>query len=197
MFADDTTLIFKGKNVESLKDQINQDLSSAADWLAENKLSLNVKKTNYMFFDLSRKPSNIDNILIKNEPLERVKNQKFLGVIFDEKMSWKDHIISIISKLNSCLGATRKARSFLSKNALLTVFHSLMQSQVNYCIETWGSWEPRGNKTILQRMQAVPNKYFRLLYNLDRTESVRHLLQSHNILNIRQNYDFRVCSLMH
>ena len=114
-------------------------------------------------------------------------------------MSWKDHLISIISKLNSCLGATRKARSFLSKNALLTVFHSLMQSQVNYCIETWGSWEPRGNKTILQRMQAVPNKYFRLLYNLDRTESVRHLSKSHNILNvnIRQNYDFRVCSLMH
>jgi len=93
MFADDTTLIFKEKDIQSLKEQINHDLSSAADWLAENKLSLNVKKTNYMFFDLARKSSNLDNISIKSEPVERVKTQKFLAVIFDEKMSWKDHLI--------------------------------------------------------------------------------------------------------
>ena len=35
-------------------------------------------------------------------------------------------------------------------------------------------------------MQAVSNKYFRLIYNLDRTESVRHLLNSHNVFNIDQ-----------
>ena len=72
-----------------------------------------------------------------------------------------------------------------------------MQSQVNYCIETWGSWEPRGNKTILQRMQAISNKYFRLIYNLDRMESVRVILKSHNVLNIHQNYNYHVCRLMH
>ena len=72
-----------------------------------------------------------------------------------------------------------------------------MQSQVNYCIETWGSWEPRGNKAILQRQQAISNKYFRLTYTLDRMESVRTILKSHNVLNIYQNYNFRVCRLMH
>ena len=72
-----------------------------------------------------------------------------------------------------------------------------MQRQVNYCIETWGSWEPRGNKTLLKRLQAISNKYFRLTYNLDRNESVRHILKSHSILNVQQNYDFHVCRLMH
>ena len=197
MFADDTTLIFIGKTVGILFDKMNRDLSSAADWLAENKLSLNVSKTNYMYFDLSRKNTGAENVTIKNEPVERVKSQKFLGVIFDDKMSWKEHIQSIISKLNSCLGVSRKARPYLSKHAMMTIYYSLMQSQTNYCIETWGSWQPRGNKIILQRLQAVTNKYFRLLYNMDRDESVRHVLKSHNILNISQSYDFHVLQLMH
>ena len=112
-------------------------------------------------------------------------------------MSWKEHINSIISKLNSCLGASRRARPYLSKNALFTIYHSLMQSHTNYCIETWGSWEPRGNKVLLQRLQAALNKFFRLIYNMDRDESVRHVLKTHNILNIYQNYDFHVSQLMY
>ena len=105
MFADDTTLIFKEKCLDKLRYEINQDLSSAADWLAENKLSLNVKKTNYILFDLSRKKTILNDISINNENINRVRTQKFLGVIFDDKLSWKEHINSVITKLNSCLGA--------------------------------------------------------------------------------------------
>ena len=46
-------------------------------------------------------------------------------------------------------------------------------------------------------MQAISNKYFRLIYNLDRMESVRVILKSHNVLNIHQNYNYHVCRLMH
>lgn len=67
-----------------------------------------------------------------------------------------------------------------------------MLSHSNYCIETWGSWEPRGNKVLLQRLQAVLNKFFRLIYHMDRDESVRQVLKSHNIFNIYQSYDFCV-----
>jgi hypothetical protein len=197
MFADDTTLLFKDTNLESLKQKVNSDLSSAADWLAENKLSLNIKKTNFMCFDKSRSKMTDYDISISNKKLTRVKNQKFLGVIFDEKLMWKDHINSIISKLNSCLGVSRRAHTYLNKSSMLTIYHSLMQSHVNYCLTSWGAWEPRGNKVILQRLQAACNKFFRLMYNLDRDVSVRSILKSHNILDIFQNYDFQTGQIMH
>ena len=54
MFADDTTIIFKDKSVKVLCAKANSDLSSAANWLAENKLSLNIIKTKYMIFNLSK-----------------------------------------------------------------------------------------------------------------------------------------------
>ena len=138
MFADDTTLLFKEKSMDSLKLKVNSELSSAAEWLAENKLSLNVKKTKFMCFDTSRSTSSNFDISISNEKLEQVKSQKFLGVIFDDKLMWKDHINMIISRLNSCLGASRRARPYLNKASLMTIYHSLMQSHVNYCVTPWG-----------------------------------------------------------
>ena len=68
---------------------------------------------------------------------------------------------------------------------------------VNYCLTTWGAWEPRGNKILLQRLQAVFNKFFRAMYYLDRAQRVRWYLKSHNVLNIYQNYDFQVGQIMH
>ena len=196
MFADDTTLLFKSKSMENLKDMVNSDLSSASEWLAENKLSLNVTKTNFMCFDKSKSNFTDFDILVSSEKLKRVKNQKFLGIIFDDKLMWKDHINSIISKLNSCLGVSRRARPYLNKKSLMMIYHSLMQSHVNYCLTTWGAWEPRGNKIRLQKLQAACNKFFRLIFNVDRDRSVRHLLKSHNILNIFQNYNFQVGKTM-
>ena len=103
---------------------------------------------------------------------------------------------SITTKLNSCLGAARRARSFLNESSLLTIYYSLIQSHIQYCSTTWGSWEPRGNKVALQRLQAICNKFFRLIYNLDRTDSVRSLLKTNNVLNVFQNYDFNVGKMM-
>ena len=72
-----------------------------------------------------------------------------------------------------------------------------MRTHINYCCTTWASWKPRGNKVLLQRLQAVCNKFFRLVYNLDRTTSVRDILKNDNILNVYQTYDFNLAQVMH
>ena len=72
-----------------------------------------------------------------------------------------------------------------------------MKSRAQYCCATWAAWEPRGNQVILQRLQAVSNKLFRVIYGLERMDSVRSILKNHNILNIRQLYDFNVGQIMY
>ena len=76
MFADDTTLLFKSKSMENLKDMVNSDLSSASEWLAENKLSLNVTKTNFMCFDLSRTKCSQFDFIIDGEKISINSNLK-------------------------------------------------------------------------------------------------------------------------
>ena len=57
-----------------------------------NILSLDIKKTKYMLFTLRKKQRSADDIFIDHEPIAKIENFKFFGVIIDSKLSWVDHI---------------------------------------------------------------------------------------------------------
>ena len=50
LFADDTNLLYADKNLKSLESMVNDELCKLYDWLIANKLSLNIKKSNYVIF---------------------------------------------------------------------------------------------------------------------------------------------------
>ena len=50
IFADDTNLLYTDKNLKSLEETVNSELVKVSDRLNENKLTLNVKKSNFVIF---------------------------------------------------------------------------------------------------------------------------------------------------
>ena len=83
LFADDTNIFIKGKDLQELCNRLNGELGDIQDWLSCNKLSLNVVKTHYIIFTPRNKiVENID-IKINNTSIERVYTTKFLGVYID------------------------------------------------------------------------------------------------------------------
>lgn len=97
LFADDTNIFASNKSYEKLVQQLNLELVHVNDWFAANKLSLNIKKTNYILFSSHRKKLPLTEIplLINNTPVPRVTSIKFLGVLIDSHLTWNDHIHSI------------------------------------------------------------------------------------------------------
>ncbi len=82
MFADDTTLFFSGDDIGKLNSDINQELNNLAEWFKVNKLSLNIKKTNYIFFCTKNNKINPAlNISIDGVKLLEVMQTKFRGVV--------------------------------------------------------------------------------------------------------------------
>ena len=55
LYADDTSLIGSGKNMDDLLYQINLELPNMHDWVCANKLTLNLKNTKYLVFQPSQK----------------------------------------------------------------------------------------------------------------------------------------------
>ena len=47
LFADDSNLFISNSNLTTLVNTVNYELKKVSDWFAVNKLSLNIKKTNY------------------------------------------------------------------------------------------------------------------------------------------------------
>ena len=92
-----------------------------------------------MIFHRSRiKPNVINKVVIDNHDLTQVKSAKYLGVIIDHKLNWIEHISYVKSKISKGIGIMYKARQFLTKKALLMLYHAYIYPYMTYCIEVWG-----------------------------------------------------------
>ena len=108
MYADDTSVIMSGNDLESLIQSVNSKLCLLNTWLKANKSSLNVNKTYYLIFHRARIKVNNDNSIRMNDSIiNSAYHLKYLGVIKDSKLNWIPHITyvkkKILKELELCL----------------------------------------------------------------------------------------------
>ena len=90
LFADDTNILFADKNLKSLELSVNQELNKVYEWLTANKLTLNIKKSNFViFFPAQRKLTYQPKIVIfdfkqNKVALEHKDYAKYLGILSDK-----------------------------------------------------------------------------------------------------------------
>ena len=60
LFADDTNALYAHKDLKTLELTVNAELHNLYNWLTSNKLSLNIKKSNYVIFRPYQKTLNYD-----------------------------------------------------------------------------------------------------------------------------------------
>ena len=78
-------------------DNANLELCKVANWLAVNKLSLNLKKTNFVIFRAkTKKLTNILSTNIGNQNIEQVNTTNFLKLTIDQDLSWKHRIKKVV-----------------------------------------------------------------------------------------------------
>lgn len=109
MFADDTNMFCSGKNMDELLQSVEKELTVLKKWFDYNKLSLNENKTKFMIFSGNRTHSNAK-LQLNGVEIERVYETTFLGVILDNKFSWKPHIEYIRSKVEKSVGILYKTK---------------------------------------------------------------------------------------
>ena len=104
MFADDTNLFYSNKNITTLFEFVNKELIKINTWFKTNKLSLNANKTKYVFFHKARKKKNLPItfpiLKINDTEIKREQSIKFLGVMIDENLTWRNHIDLIENKIS-------------------------------------------------------------------------------------------------
>ena len=119
MFADDTNRFLTHKDISYLFETANLQLERINLWFMSNKLSLNVSKTKYLFFHKPSKRMDISLLLpklnINNSEIERSECLKFLGVLLDEHLCWKEHIKYNESKIAKNIGLLYKPKHYIDK----------------------------------------------------------------------------------
>ena len=138
MFADDTNLFLRENDIENLTLKANTELNKISNWFKLNKLSLNIKKTNYIFFKNKRKNLNlIPDIRIDNVKIEQVNKTKFLGVVINDSLTWNDHIFTVKQKVQRNIGVIYRIRKNLPYDALHSLYYALINPYFEYCNIVW------------------------------------------------------------
>ena len=126
LFADDTSVIINEPCLMNFERKFNVVFQIMKEWFNSNLLSLHFCKTYYMQFITKNKFLNKINIEHDNKMILQTNFLKFLGITVDNTLSWKQHIDTIIPKLNKACYIIRRSKLYLSNDALKMVcFFSL------------------------------------------------------------------------
>ena len=136
-YADDTVLTGMILNDNFLN--YTQEVMSFVDWCDSNHLVLNVTKTKEMVTDFHNQTKVTDLIVIEEKDVERVDSFKYLGIVLDNKITWKQNTDSIVKKTKPRLYCLRKLRTFNVQNTLLQLFYtSYVSSTLTFGLACWG-----------------------------------------------------------
>ena len=126
---------------------------------------------------------NVFDVYINGEPLEFNNEAKYLGVILDNKLTWRQHIENIKSKINKGLRILKKMRHFLKEDTLASLFYAFLKPYIDYGSLTWGGTA----NTHLLKLKQTLNKAIRIMAFRSKYESAKPLYISYKILPLEAN----------
>ena len=192
-FADDSNIFKNGKDLIKLQETINSELKEISKWLNVNKLFMNISKTQYMVFSGKKMEDNVVNLHIDQKLLKRVFKSKFLGVIIDDKLTFKDHIAHISSKMSKGIGIICKARAVLKKDSLLTLYYALVYPHISYCNQIWGNISANA----MHKLITLQKRAIRIICGVHPRTHTAPLFKESRILNLEQINKFLVGQMMY
>jgi hypothetical protein len=174
MFADDTTLYstlehFDNTSMNMLTKSINNEVKNVSNWLAINKLSLNVQKTKAMFFSFKQHQHPLVPILpeikINDISIENVDSFKFLGVYIDKNLNWQSHINYIGNKLSQINGTVCRLKNTLPTDTLRMIYFALFYPHLIYGLTCWGFSALNQTNRIIKLQKKVVRNITKSKYN--------------------------------
>ena len=155
LFADDTNIYYEADNLKKLESTINKELKKLHNWLIVNRLSLNINKTNFVVFHPYNKPPKKKiTIKIYKKAISEKDHVKYLGILIDSTLTWRNHIDNIASKISKSIGLLYKIRYFVDIKIIKTLYYCLVYPYLIYAIEVWGS----ADETHLNRLLVSQKK---------------------------------------
>ena len=139
LFADDTIVFKTGTDIDTLIDSTNNELTKLNDWTLAHKLTIHPGKTKLLV--VSNRISHDHNCCIRflDTEIHQTNCCKYLGVHLDKKLSFKDHIKYINSKISRHTGILFKIRDNLPLKARLDYYYAFIYPYLSYNIIIWGS----------------------------------------------------------
>lgn len=179
MYADDAVLFIHGKNTEETSSVLTSAMTKVQDWLSNSCLMLNTKKTVCMTF--SKRPVNVkqSGVFLGGEELELVTQFKYLGVILDSSLTFKNHVKKVSNTIKFNLQNFKQIRPFMTFDAAKAYLHCMILSHIEYCFTNWSF----AGITILKPIEQLFKRAIKVLERKPYSHHHCNILAKHSFLS--------------
>ena len=113
------------------------------------------------YHSISKKPQL--NLKIKEVCIKQVQETKLLGVVIDDKLTWKTHINKMVNKMGSGISVIRRCKAYLTPKSTKLIMQALILSNLDYCPVVWSNVMA----AIINKLQKVQNRAARIVLGCD------------------------------
>ena len=184
LYVDDFLICYRSKNMHTIERQLQQNLNNIQEWATRNGFKFSKSKTVCMHFCQLRKAHDDPVLTLDGQPIPVVEETKFLGVIFDNKLTFIPHIKKLKAKCQKALNLLRVVAHTdwgADRKILLNHYRTIVRSKLDYGCIVYGSARP----SYLKILDTIHHQGIRLALGAFRTSPAESLLVEANEPSLR------------
>jgi len=170
---------------------MNMAFNIVEEWMNVNKLKMNAEKTKYMIVRNVRKELKANVILkcLSGNEIGRVDTMKYLGIIIDDRLRFKDHCNYMLKKIEKKTSFLNKIGSDISTYTRCIIYKAIIAPHFEYCAMLLMNM----GESQLDKLQVVQNRAMRVILQCDRYTKMECMLQALRFMSIRQRDYIIMC----
>jgi hypothetical protein len=139
LYADDSALIFSGKDSRSVAEFLSEEMESCHKWLVDNRLSLHLGKTECVLFGTKRRLRRVGDFQVtcNGINIKRVTSVKYLGIYLEDCLSGSVQAQSVIKDCRFRLSFLYRCGGLLNARLKQILCSALLQPRLDYCCSSW------------------------------------------------------------
>ena len=161
-FADDAAATVRNKVLQAAREILNKLLKNTNTWCDENKLTLNIGKTEYMIFGTKNRLASKSDIELKigDQTLREVKSYRYLGTTLDQTLSVVDQLNKLNQLIAQKLTSFRKIRKCMSERTAITIYKATILPIFYYNDIIYQLL----NRQQITKLQRIQNRALRMVF---------------------------------
>jgi len=161
-FAEELIIMIKAESIREAENIANVELRKILTWPVNNKIRFYEHKSKVMLMTRRNREGRKEiEIYLNNKPLIQVHSMKFLGIIFDSKLTLREHINYMAEKCTKLIFALFKSAKLnweLKHAALKTIYTGGILPLLLYGAPVWRNVIDKASyKSKLVRVQRLIN----------------------------------------
>jgi hypothetical protein len=139
-YADDCCATVSSKSTLEIQEQLQTNLNNLDEWCKDNGMYINPSKTKTILFHHTRKDQPTDvKLTINDIEIEQVKVVKYLGVLLDSKLLFREQYEKVCKDMTSRMYLLNRHKHCFSTSWLKIFCTSIIISKIDYCFVIWGN----------------------------------------------------------